>query len=264
VVWIFEFMQLRTFCAILFLAFSARGAQAAPDLSEAARILASLPEASTEIRAEAASRALLGRPYLRGGPLGENDSSLGDPQPRFRLDGFDCVTYLETSLALARARDTSGLLSRMDSIRYQDARVAWRFRNHFFEGDWLPRNSARVGLVRFPEDTLVTRRLDRREFYGKRGISVPDTNVQLPILWRDRAISRYAKPSDTTRLRGVALVGKVDGYPVLHTGFLVERKGAPAQLRHAAQDATTREQPFSRYLEGKTQFVGVLIWDILP
>lgn len=249
---------------VFFLALSFGSAQAAPDLSEAARILEALPPGNAALRTEAASRALLGRPYLRGGPLGEGDSSLGDTQPRFRLDGFDCVTFLETSLALARARDTSDLLSRMDSIRYLDGRIGWRFRNHFFEGDWLPRNSARLALVRFPEDTLVRRRLDRHGFYGKRGFSVADTNVDLHLLWRDRAIARYARPSDTTRMRGVALVGKVDGYPVLHTGFLVERQGAPAQLRHASQDATTREQPFSEYLAGKTRFVGVLIWDILP
>ena len=78
------------------------------------------------------------------GPLGEGDARRGEAKPRFRLDSFDCVTFLETSLALARARDTSDLLVRMDSIRYLDGRVEWRWRNHFFEGDWLPRNAARV------------------------------------------------------------------------------------------------------------------------
>jgi D-alanyl-D-alanine carboxypeptidase/D-alanyl-D-alanine-endopeptidase (penicillin-binding protein 4) len=198
------------------------------------------------------------------GPLGEGDARRGEAKPRFRLDSFDCVTFLETSLALARARDTSDLLVRMDSIRYLDGRVEWRWRNHFFEGDWLPRNAARVALVRFPEDTMVARRLARKGFFAKKGFDVPDTSVELHLLWRDRAMVRYSKPSDSARLRGVALVGKVDGYPVLHTGFLVERKGAPAMLRHASQAGSVREQPFADYLREKTKFVGVIVWEVLP
>jgi hypothetical protein len=65
-------------------------------------------------------------------------------------------------------------------------------------------------------------------------------------------------------LLGVAFVGKVDGYPVLHTGFLVERAGAPALLRHASQAGSVREQPFAEYLAGKPKFVGVLVWEVLP
>jgi len=205
----------------------------------------------------------VGRGYLLG-PLGEGDSSRGDPKPRFRLDSFDCVTYLETSLALARARDTSDLLSRMDSIRYLDGRAQWRWRNHFFEGDWLPRNGSRVRLLRFPEDTTVTRRLARKGFYAKKGFEVPDTSVELHLLWRDRAIARFSSSSDSARLLGVAFVGKVDGYPVLHTGFLVERAGAPALLRHASQAGSVREQPFAQYLTGKPKFVGVVVWEVLP
>jgi hypothetical protein len=232
-------------------------------LSQAAPLLAVLPDGNLAVRTDSASKLLLGRGYLLG-PLGEGDSARGEPKPRFRLDSFDCVTYLETSLALARARDISDLLSRMDSIRYLDGRAEWRWRNHFFEGDWLPRNACRVRLLRFPEDTTVHRRLARKGFYAKKGFDVPDTTVDLHLLWRDRAIARFSKPSDSTRLLGVAFVGKVDGYPVLHTGFLVERAGAPALLRHASQAGSVREQPFADYLRGKPKFVGVLVWEVLP
>ncbi|HXP90166.1 MAG TPA: N-acetylmuramoyl-L-alanine amidase-like domain-containing protein [Fibrobacteria bacterium] len=232
-------------------------------IAQAAPILASLPAGNLAIRTDSASRLLLGRGYLLG-PLGEGDSARGEPKPRFRLDSFDCVTYLETSMALARARDTSDLLSRMDSIRYRDGRAEWRWRNHFFEGDWLPRNGSRVRPMRFPDDTTVIRRLARKGFYAKKGFEVPDTSVHLNLLWRDRAIARFSKPCDSTRFLGVAFVGKVDGYPVLHTGFLVERAGVPALLRHASQAGSVREQPFAEYLTGKTKFVGVVVWELLP
>lgn len=215
-----------------------------------------------QARLDSISRSLIGRGY-RGGPLGEGDSALGDAKPRFRLDSFDCVTYLETSLALAFAPDTGRLLPGLDSIRYLDGKVGWRWRNHFFEGEWLPRNARFARLVRFPDDTSVTRILARRSFYAKRGFQVPDTAVQLHALWRDRALVRFSRPSDSTRIRGVALVGKSEGFPVAHTGFLVERSGRVPLLRHASQAGTVREQPFADYLRGKPQFAGVLVWEIL-
>ena len=238
---------------------------AAPSSSntEAWRLLAALPAGNLSVRTEAASRELLGRGYLLG-PLGEGDTARGEGKPRLRLDSFDCVTFLETSLALARAKDTSDLLARMDSIRYLDGRVEWRWRNHFFEGDWLPRNQGRVVPDRFGDDTTVVRRLARGGFFAKKGYVVPDTVVDLHLLWRDRAIARFSVPSDTARLRIVGFVGKVDGFPVLHTGFLVERPGAPALLRHASQAGSVREQPFSQYLAGKPKFVGVIVWEVRP
>lgn len=229
----------------------------------AIRLWKSLPSADRQTRLEAASRALLGRPYLLG-PLGEGDSIRGEAKPRWRMDAFDCVTYLETSLALAVSNDSDALLSRMDSIRYREGNAVWKDRNHFFEGDWLPRNQRYARLVEFPGDTVERRLLSRHGFYAKRGVAVDDTTIELRMTPRDRAIERWSRPADTTRIRGVGLVGKVVGYPVLHTAFLVERKGEPAILRHASQAGTVREQPFAEYLREKPKFVGVIAWDWLP
>jgi hypothetical protein len=229
----------------------------------ATRIWKGLPPADKSTRLEAASRALLGRPYLLGG-LGEGDSSLGEPKPRLRLDAFDCVTYLETSLMLAVSVDSSRFLSNMDSIRYLHGRVDWKSRNHFFEGEWLPRNKHLAKLVSFSDDTVEMRSLNRKSFYAKRNVDVSDTTLALRMTPRERAIARWSKPSDTTRISGVGFIGKVTGYPVLHTGFLVERKGQIAILRHASQAGTVREQPIADYLREKPKFVGVVVWEWFP
>ncbi len=231
--------------------------------STAVRIWKTLPNSPPSLRLEAASRTLLGRPYLLG-PLGEGDSLRGETKPRFRMDAFDCVTYLETSLALAVSRDSTAIEATMDSIRYQGGRPEWKDRNHFFEAEWLPRNHRWVRPVAFPDDTIARRRVARAGFYAKKGIPVADTVVDLRMVPRERALSRWSKASDSTRIRGVGLVGKVEGFPVLHTGCLVERAGEPAFLRHASQAGTVREQPFADYLREKPKFVGVVVWDWLP
>lgn len=229
----------------------------------ATRIWKGLPAGDKASRLEAASKALLGRPYLLG-PLGEGDSALGEAKPRLRLDVFDCVTYLETSLAIAVSVDSSRFLATMDSIRYLGGKVEWKSRNHFFEGEWIPRNRLLAKLVTFSDDTIEMRSLSRHAFYGKHQVDVADTTMALRMQPRERAIARWSKPSDTTRIRGVGLIGKVPGYPMLHTAFLVERKGEPAILRHASQAGTVREQPIAEYLREKTKFVGVVVWDWFP
>jgi hypothetical protein len=94
-------------------------------------------------RVELHSRILLGSPYAVD-PLG---GSPGDPEVlSTSLDAFDCVTYVETVLALslsARAADFPGWLRR---IRYDGGRVEWAARNHYMTG-WI-RANARIGVVR--------------------------------------------------------------------------------------------------------------------
>jgi D-alanyl-D-alanine carboxypeptidase/D-alanyl-D-alanine-endopeptidase (penicillin-binding protein 4) len=250
-------------CLCLSLGTHVRAATPDTTWNSAQKIIARLPSGSLPERVEAASRQLMGRPYLLG-PLGEGDSILGEAKPRFRLDAFDCVTYLETSIALAKSQDTTDLLARMDSIRYLQGKVGWRTRDHFFEGDWLPRNGAFAKVSRTPGDSLIVRRLARREFYGKKGFAVPDTQVQLPVLWREKAISKFAKVSDADAIRGVCFVGKIEGYPCLHTGWIVERKGRIPFLRHASAAGSVREQPLSEYLREKSKFIGIVVWDFVP
>lgn len=223
------------------------------------------PAPSFHARLDSVSRTFLGRGY-KGGPLGEGDTLLGDPAPRLRTDSFDCVTYIETAEAFARASSTDSVLPVLDRIRYDRGQVAWAHRNHYTEADWLPANTlaGRVRLDTTESDSVDCRVLARAAFYGKRGFDRPDTTVLLPLITRAKALSIFAKPAIATRIRGIGLVGKVAGLGVLHTGFLVERAGEPPILRHASQAGTVREQPLAEYLAGKPRFIGVVVWDYLP
>lgn len=221
--------------------------------------------AAFHARLDSVSRHFLGAGY-RLGPLGEGDSALGDPFPRIRTDSFDCVTYIETAEAMARASSPDSVLPVLDAIRYDQGRVSWRHRNHFTEADWIPANTA-AGRIRFDpaeSDTTDRRVLARGAFYAKRQVLRPDTTVDLPLVTRRKALEEFARPAKLARIRGIGLVGKVPGYAILHTGFLVERPGEPAILRHASQAGTVREQPLAEYLASKPKFVGVVLWSYLP
>jgi hypothetical protein len=97
-------------------------------------------------RIEAVSAKLLGTPYKLG-VSGEGKLDVYDQDPLWRLDAFDCTTYIETVMAAAAARDPHGFERALFSVRYERGRVSYVTRNHFPEADWIP-NNERAGHVR--------------------------------------------------------------------------------------------------------------------
>lgn len=101
----------------------------------------SMPE-----RLEKMSRLFLGRPYLLGA-LGEGASGRYDQYPLYRTDAFDCLTYVETVLALSLADNAHSFEHMMKQIRYEDGQVSFLKRNHFTDLDWNP-NNQRNGFLK--------------------------------------------------------------------------------------------------------------------
>src|SRR5438094_8944666 len=94
-------------------------------------------------RIEVLSRHFLGNPYKTNPLIGSSDT----PEVfTASLDGFDCVTYIETILALARASTADEFSKWLRKIRYEQGCVAWVRRNHYMTA-WI-RNNVKEGLVR--------------------------------------------------------------------------------------------------------------------
>jgi hypothetical protein len=87
-------------------------------------------------RAAAATAPLLGLPY-RLSPLGEGAGE--DPDPRFRLDAFDCMTLAETAVAFGSAGSIEEARRALDDIRYAST-IDIADRNHEVLSQWIPRN----------------------------------------------------------------------------------------------------------------------------
>jgi len=103
-------------------------------------------EGSFAERLERLTRPFLGAPYLLS-PLGEE--ARPDLDPRIRGDAFDCTTFVETALALAR--DPSKPRASLDRVRY-DGPPRFENRRHLIESQWLPGLEAE-GLI---EDLTAT------------------------------------------------------------------------------------------------------------
>jgi hypothetical protein len=139
-----------------------------------------------EARLDAFSRLFLGRPYTFHSALGEGPSGRFDQNPLERFDTFHCVTYLETVVALALARDEADFRDVLRRLRYRRGEIAFEKRNHFPCLDWIPNNVANgvfrdvTERVAGPGNTAVARaQVDRKAWYrfmGPDRLVLPDAD----------------------------------------------------------------------------------------
>lgn len=191
-------------------------------------------------RMDRVSEGLLGHPYLADSLVGSTSTS---ELLVARLDGFDCVTFVESVLALALSRRAAHFAPLLQSIRYLGGRVRWRDRNHYFT-QWVRRNT-RLGFVVEREQGEVERGAPRRL----------DGVADLPPpTWKPRYLPVAAAHSLANKVKTgdiVAFVSTRADLDVFHVGLLVE--GAEVRLRHAGKsNGQVVEEPLVAFLARNT------------
>jgi len=104
-------------------------------------------------RVAALSAALLGKPYLTGA-AGEGHDGDFDQSPLYRFDVFDCVTLVNTVLALVLSHDVVSFRKNLLRIAYRGAQLAYEYRHHFMSVDWNAHN-AKIGLTKDITESIV-------------------------------------------------------------------------------------------------------------
>ncbi len=147
----------------------------APTAAAVERALAETRGAPVVDRLEPLTRAFVGAPYVLS-PLGEGTPGSPDPDPRIRLDAFDCTTFVETAIALARTSSLAAMADVLDRLRYRGL-PAYETRRHLTESAWIP------DLVAAGELEDVTARIG-----GEHTIS--STFTLTASRWKRRSIAR--------------------------------------------------------------------------
>jgi hypothetical protein len=220
-----------------------------------------------------------GRPYLAG--------TLDEPATErlvVRLDGFDCVTFVETVLAMARgvqAGDTTyaGFARRLAEQRYRDGRLqGYCSRLHYFT-EWLADNEEK-GIVERLDDELGGRRIadtldfmsTHRSAYDRFATDdslyacVQEMETALQARQQDRPV-RYV-PQDSIRavydqLRAgdvVAIATSIDGLDVSHTGLVYAHEDGSKGLLHASlSDGVVVSPDLQRYVQTIDHQIGIVV-----
>ena len=171
------------------------------------------PKVASRLRLAAAS--FLGCPYepnaLVGGPT-EDEQLIVD------LSRFDCVTYVESVLALSRSRSAKGFVTELEKTRYRGGKVDWRSRHHYFV-DWLRYNEKR-GAIK-----IRTRGSSSRSIEANLSIiaQLPPRRANFHVVPKADVGRVLERISDGTIVAFASVRAKLDFF---HTGMLFyDRRG---------------------------------------
>jgi hypothetical protein len=222
------------------------------------------------------SARFVGTPYAHS-PLGEGEGI--DRDPRFRLDRVDCLTFVETSMALALSETPEDVLHVLDSIRYR-GRPDYVARNHLMEAQWLPSNVAK-GFLREvthslggPEALASDKVIGPEAWASTTGralqlppASRPTGHFPLGVLPVEAIASQAAHWSSGTLLLVVREDAPWRVTRISHLGFVVQR-GGRTFLRHATRgwkNGVVDEELshlLARHARYRWKVVGVSLWEV--
>ncbi len=202
-------------------------------LREAAR------QSSLAGRIDVISSRLIGLPYLEN-PLGGGPDSR--ESLRIPLEGFDCVTYIETVLALASSRRVEEFVDAVRRMRYEGGRVDWFHRNHYMI-NWAEKNEKRKlikNITAGPEAVKKSRKLTI-----VKGLPARAAEFDCIPKFRMNRVRGRVETGDV-----ILFVSARKNLDVFHTGFVVKRDGE-LFLRHATRSkGKVIEQKLSEFLKG--------------
>lgn len=254
-----------TLAPVVLAALLASLALAAPPVERPERVSAALGSAPAGgARAVAATEAFLGAPYLAS-PLGEGEGP--DPDPRFRLDAFDCMTFVETAVALGSASSPEEAARALDDVRYAGPPTL-AGRNHEVLSQWIPENAAKgwiadVGAelggplattaekVYTPESWALVRTAGR----AIRGLP----RARLPLgRFGVHLVPAAVVPAAAARIPvgAIAFVVRADATDratrITHAGIVVHGPRGAVLVRHATSSkgvGRVIEEPIERFLQ---------------
>jgi cell wall-associated NlpC family hydrolase len=203
---------------------------------------------STGSRIDVLSRHFLGHPYKPNPLIGSADTA---EVFTASFDGFDCVTYIETVLALARASNVDDFTEWLRKIRYERGRIQWERRNHYM-ALWI-RNNAREGMIRPVSMPAVPILRMERVLNVVPGLDPQRTRLKCVPKAAVPRLERYLQTGDL-----IFFASTRKHLDVFHAGIIV-RDGKKVLMRHASRSqGSVVEQELSDFLKAN-RMAGVIV-----
>ncbi len=199
-------------------------------------------------RIDVLSRHFVGHSYQPNPLIGSADTA---EVFTASLDGFDCVTYIETIVALARASNVDDFTEWLRKIRYERGRIQWKRRNHYMTR-WI-RNNVREGIIRpvsMPTVPILSR---ERVLNVVPGLAAQRTRVKCVPKPAVPRLERYLQTGDL-----IFFASTRKNLDVFHAGIIV-RDGKRVFMRHASRSqGMVVEQELSEFLKAN-RMAGVIV-----
>jgi hypothetical protein len=199
-------------------------------------------------RIDVLSRHFVGQPYQSNPLIGSSET----PEVfTVSLDSFDCVTYVETILALSLSSSVDEFIQWLRKIRYEGGRIDWERRNHYMTG-WI-RSNVRAGALRRPALNGIRTVAKERTLNVVPGLA--PVRARFTCVPRP-AIRRLVPCLETGDL--VFFASTRRHLDVFHCGILV-RDGARILVRHASRSrGAVVEQDLNEFLKAN-RMAGIIV-----
>ena len=217
-----------------FISIAQCNAESSPEEQTADKIILLLEqslknrELSNISRLNHVSSSFLGKPYFWG-PLGEGIDGQYDQYPLYRIDQFDCLTYVETVLAIALTDSLDSFRQRMGMIRYREGKISFIARNHFTDLDWNKNNQENgilkdiTGLIHDENNHSVAEvaraNIDKPSWYEH----VAERRIRL----LSSSQLQKSKQSSALKQQGKQLRAEISTIPYIPLSVLFDAKGKP-------------------------------------
>jgi Protein of unknown function (DUF1460) len=203
---------------------------------------------SASNRIDVLSRQFLGRPYKTNPLIGSADTA---EVFTASFNGFDCVTYIETVLALARASNVDGFTLWLRKIRYERGRIQWERRNHY-STLWI-RNNIREGIIRPVSMPAVPTLRMERVLSVVPGLDPQRIRLKCVPKQAVPRLERYLQTGDL-----IFFASTHKHLDVFHAGIIV-RDGNKLLMRHASRSqGGVVEQELTEFLKAN-RMTGVIV-----
>lgn len=223
----------------------------------------------------------IGWPYLAN-PLTVGMPQAGVPESLVsRLDGFDCVTLVESSLAIARTvaqgkPTPEAFRHELETLRYRDGRRGdFSTRLNYFS-EWIADNARRGTVVEItpelggaPVTRAMTFMTTHRQAYpalADPGIFAALKGVEASLSARPQSvIPMHRAPSVVDQLQPgdiLAFTTSIPGLDVVHTGLVARGPGGALHLLHAPQPGepvTISSKPLVEYFRTSRRHKGIMV-----
>ncbi|MEQ1638014.1 MAG: N-acetylmuramoyl-L-alanine amidase-like domain-containing protein [Methylococcales bacterium] len=182
------------------------------------------------------------KPYTLIGSADKNE------QLTVRLDGVDCMTYLESIEAMRRSHSFADFIKNLKAVRYKNGNVAFQNRNHFFL-NWRDNNYPFIeDVTQKIADSAghsVTKQLNEpRQKPLIPGIPVVETLVHyIPGYRINGKILNRLKNGDY-----IGLYTDRAGLDVTHVGIVI-KKDKHTFFRHASAEPFVRKVVDSEFVD---------------
>jgi hypothetical protein len=198
-------------------------------------------------RIDRISGALVGVPYRCNTLIGSAE------QPEvftIDLETYDCVTFMETVLALAQSRSAPAVPETLRNLRYKSGKVDWQRRNHYMT-QWI-RNNLKTGAVRRIAKLRATRHKDRILNVVP---GLPSRRARFDCIPK----ATLLKSRDVLRTGDFVFMASTRSHlDVFHCGIII-KNGADLIMRHASRSrGAVVNQKLSEFFQ-QNRMAGVLV-----